>query len=248
MNKRNLNEGLRSGDLKNYVSEIFTVDRYKSKMGEDQDIAVLSFHVKEKYPAMDLMEFIEKGYDFILDADISVGEEIDGRYQVFVELPRTPELSEQLRELLGGVGQLCDCREWKFKYQKSADAIEYSSKSLIEHVPTTPEEYSMKMVEIKNSDLSEFFDQGAVDIELAENNIITFKKPYSGDVSVEFVAIGPYDLVKENYQGPVSLDATSNSQVTFLNKFLGNYDINKIGNNFLIRNGENAVVITKNRW
>jgi hypothetical protein len=35
---------------------------------------------------MDLVEFIEKGYKFILDADMSAGEENDGQYQVFVEM------------------------------------------------------------------------------------------------------------------------------------------------------------------
>jgi hypothetical protein len=86
MQNQQLNEGLRSGDLRNYVSEVFTVDRYSSKMGEDQDIVVLGFRVREKNPAIDMMEFIEKGYPFILDADISAGEENDGQYQVFVEI------------------------------------------------------------------------------------------------------------------------------------------------------------------
>ena len=60
--RKNLKEGLRSGDLDRYVSELFTIDQYKSKMGEDKDIIVLSFKVKEKHPAIDLMEFIEKGF------------------------------------------------------------------------------------------------------------------------------------------------------------------------------------------
>ena len=109
-NNQQLNEGLRSGDLRNFVNDVFTVDQYRSKMGEDRDIVVLGFRVREKHPAIDLMEFIEKGYDFILDADMSAGEEHDGKYQVFAELERTPKLPEQLAELLGGVGQLCDCR------------------------------------------------------------------------------------------------------------------------------------------
>jgi hypothetical protein len=62
---RNLNEGLRSGDLESYVSELFTVDQYRSKMGEDKDVIVLGFRVREKNPAIDMMEFIERGYDFI---------------------------------------------------------------------------------------------------------------------------------------------------------------------------------------
>ena len=68
-----LNEGLRANDLKEFVSEFFAIDQYKSKMGEDQDVTVLNFKVKEKHPAMDLVEFIETGYPFVLDADMSSG-------------------------------------------------------------------------------------------------------------------------------------------------------------------------------
>ena len=66
--KVKLNEGLRRGDLDKYVSETFSIDRYSSKMGEDSDIVVLGFTVKDKMPATDLMEFIETGYTFVLDA------------------------------------------------------------------------------------------------------------------------------------------------------------------------------------
>jgi hypothetical protein len=34
----------------------------------------------------------------------------------------------------------------------------------------------------------------------------------------------------------------------FLAKYMGSYEINKIGNKFLIRNGDKAVVIEKNNW
>ena len=112
----------------------------------------------------------------------------------------------------------------------------------------TPEEYTAKIVEIKNLDVKQFFDQGAVDVDLAEDNTITVSRPYSGDVQAKFLAIGDYDDVKHTVAGPLSLDESSQSQVLFLNKYIGNYDINKIGNKFLIRNGERAVVLEKDRW
>lgn len=244
----NLNESLRSGDLKNFVSNIFTVDQFKSKMGEDQDIVVLGFKVNEKHPAIDLMEFIEKGYNFILDADMSAGEEFDGKYQVFVELQRTPELPGQLRELLGGIGQLCDCRDWRFRYQKAPQSVTFSEESVLEHIPTTPDDYTKKILEIKTVDVQKFFDQGAVDIELDENNTLTFSKPYSGSIEAKFVSIGDYDAVKNTVQGKLNLDESSQSQCLFLTKYLGRYDIDKIGTKFLIRNGSKAVVIEKERW
>jgi len=111
-----LSEGMKPGDLDTFVSEIFTIDKFKSKMGEDEDISVIAFRVKDKNVAIDLMEFIEKGYEFVLDADMSSGEEYDGQYQVFVELKRTNKLFEEINKLLLGVTRLTNIEDWQFKY------------------------------------------------------------------------------------------------------------------------------------
>jgi hypothetical protein len=103
-----LNEGLLAGDLRMLVNNIFEVDSYASKMGEDKDIVVLSFTVESQKPADDLVEFVENGYDFVLDADISPGELNDGKYKVFVEIERNRRIHEQILELLNGVGLLSE--------------------------------------------------------------------------------------------------------------------------------------------
>lgn len=246
--KHNLTEGLRSGNLENYISDLFTVDQYRSKMGEDRDVVVLGFKVKEKYPALDLVEFIEKGFKFILDADMSPGEEHDGQYQVFVEIERTPQLGSQMKDLLEGIGKLADFYDWKFKYQKNPSVFEFDVNTISEHVPMTQEEYDRKILEFKNNDIQDFFNQGAVGVTLEADNTLVFKKPFAGDLTAKFVAIGDHELVKETIPGALDLSESSQSQVLFLNKFLGNYDIDKIGNKFLIRNGKQAVVIEKDRW
>ena len=72
-----LNEdSLKSGDLRDLVSHIFEVDCYKSKMGEDKDVVVLSFTVESRSPAEDLVSFIEKGYQFVLDADLNLNHRV----------------------------------------------------------------------------------------------------------------------------------------------------------------------------
>jgi hypothetical protein len=246
---KTLNEGLRSQDLKNYVSEIFTIDRYKSKMGEDADVVVLGFKVKEKYPAADLVEFIERSYNFVLDADMSIGEEVDGQYQVFVEMERTASIPGQIRELLSGVSQLTDNYDWKFRYRKSNGIVPFSEQKILEHVPTNEDQYFTKVLEIKNNDVSKFFNQGAIDgVTLEADNTMTFKKPFFGNLKMKFVSIGKYDDVKETVPGALTLDENSQSQVFFLQKYLGNYDIDKIGSKFLIRNGNYAIVAEKDSW
>jgi len=248
ISKSQLDEGLLRGDLKEFVSDIFTVDRYTSKMGEDRDIVVLGFQVKEKFPAVDLMEFIERGYPYVLDADMSTGEEPNGQYQVFVELERDQNLPKNLRHLLAGISQLTDTYDWRFRYQKAKTSVAFDEQSIMENIPMSPEDYDQKITEIKNLDVQEFFDQGVVEVALESDNTMTFSKPYSGDVTAKFVSIGDYEDVKNTLPGALNLDESSMSQTAFLNKYIGNYDINKIGNKFLIRNGSKAVVIEKDRW
>lgn len=246
--KKPLNEGLELGDLNNWVESTFTVDRFKSKMGEDQDIVVLGFKVKDKLPAMDLMEFIERGYSFILDSDISAGEEKDGYYHVFVEIPRTEKLGGQLQNLFQGVSNLTNCFEWKFTYQKSKKLFELNLDNVKNEIPLTPTAYENKLLEIKRTDVSKFFDQGATEIDLKEDNTIEFNKPFSGTLRAKFLAIGNYNALKNKFAGPLSLDESSQSQVLFLTKYLGNYEIDKIGNVFLIRNGNRGIALTKDTW
>lgn len=103
-----LNEGLLAGDLKSLVDNIFEVDSYSSKMGDDKDIVVLAFTVNSQAPANDLVEFVENGYDFVLDADVSPGELNDGKYKVFVEIERNRRVHEQILELLNGIQNLTE--------------------------------------------------------------------------------------------------------------------------------------------
>ncbi len=243
-----LNEGLRYGDLENYVSELFTIDQYKSKMGEDEDVVVIGFRVKDKFPALDLVEFLEKGYEFVLDADMSSGEEYDGQYQVFVEIERTPKLVKQLTEIINGLKHLTKTQNWKFRYQRDSSSQDFNENTLKSNVPMTKEDYKKKLIEIKTADLREFFNQGAVGMTLNEHNDLTFKKPFAGDIKTKFIAIGDYEAIKKLIPGSLNLSETAQSQVLFLNKFLGNYDINKIGDKFLIRNDKQAVIIEKRIW
>ena len=110
--------GLRAGDLKNLLDNVFEVDNYKSKMGDDEDIVVVSFSVQEQNAAKDLVEFIEKSYDFVLDADSTVSEVDEGRYKVFVELERDRSVQEHIMEMLYGITQLSEVEGFKFRYHK----------------------------------------------------------------------------------------------------------------------------------
>ena len=52
--------GLNKGDLRSLVYDIFEIDSFKSKMGDDKNIVVLSFSARTRESAKDLENFLEK--------------------------------------------------------------------------------------------------------------------------------------------------------------------------------------------
>lgn len=145
-NSKILQENLEYGDLKRLVHNELHIDEYKSKMGVDADVCVISFKVSGKEPSMDLVNFIEKGYNYVLDADVSSGEKEGGDYLVFVELDRTPELPSQIVDILEDIINLTnqDINDWRVRYQKSTKDHDLTVESLARIVPLTPESYDRK--------------------------------------------------------------------------------------------------------
>ena len=134
--------GLRKNDLIDTVYKIFEVDSFSSKMGEDQDIVTVSFSLNEKAPAEDLVKFLEGGYSFILDADVTPGEQSDGTYKVFVEIQRDKKIAENVYELLDGVKKISGLEQLKFRYYKNFKSKDATLEALAETIPTNPVSYT----------------------------------------------------------------------------------------------------------
>jgi hypothetical protein len=146
-NKANqLNENLEHNDLKRLVHSELHIDEYKSKMGDDADVCVISFKVAGKEPSADLVSFIEKGYEFVLDADVSSGEKEGGDYLVFVELERAEELPEQIITIMEDLMNLTaqELSDWRVRYHKSSVDHDLTLESLEDIIPLSPEAYSAK--------------------------------------------------------------------------------------------------------
>jgi hypothetical protein len=138
-----LKEGLEKGDLERLVSSKISIDEYKSKMGSDEEIVVVSFTLQGKEPALDLVNFVEKSYEWVADADVSSGEVFDGSYIVFVEIERTPDIAEQIIELLDDLERLTEhkVKDWDIEYAKTKQTIKPDVESLKSAIPGTPHDY-----------------------------------------------------------------------------------------------------------
>jgi hypothetical protein len=245
MSNQQLNEGLRPLDLKEMVYPTFEVDTYRSKMGEDRDVCVVSFKVKDRSPAKDLMEFIEKGYHFVLDSDISSGEDAGGEYSVFVELSRSPRLAEQIKELTYGVRKLTGIDDFKFKYHKENTVREVTEETLKSVIPPTPSEYDGMMSRIRTEGIKRFFNKTLMDNLSLDGDVITIYKPFDKTIQLRMIKEADTDTILEGSTDTVAMDEDAMSEIFWLTKVLGDYNINKVGENFMFDNNGQAMLLQR---
>jgi len=135
-------ESLGFKDLDGLMKPTVHVDEFSSKMGDDDDIIVLSFFVRDPQAAKDLMNWFEKGYDFVLDADKSPGEIKPNRYLVYVEIRRRSTAGGNVETLLNDLNTLTefeDANAWTMHYKNKE--IPFSRDAFDATVPLTPKAY-----------------------------------------------------------------------------------------------------------
>lgn len=235
--------GLRNGDLGDLVYDVFEIDSYQSKMGEDKNIVTLSFSVKDKAPADDLVKFLEGGYSFILDSDVTAGEQSDGTYKVFVELERNRDSNEQILEIVDGVQKLANIEQFRFRYYKNFRSHDLSIDSLNEHVPTDPDNYGIKVNESNLENYKNFFNKSYLETIDMFENVITIKKPYADPLHFRFVDFGNTEYTINNIKE--SYNTNDFAEVIFLSKYIGDYNINKYGSKFTLDNAGKTLVVER---
>lgn len=239
-----LKEGLRANDLEDLVYPIFEVDTFKSKMGEDPDVCVVTFQAKDRYPARDFMEFVEKGYPFVLDADVSAGENKDGEYSIFVEMERNNRLVENIMEMLFGVGRICGINDWKFTYYKDKNEKEATTENLKKIVPTSSKIYEQTMNRFRTDEVKSFFTKTLMDDLTLEENIITIHKHFGNKYQFELVQEGDNKLI-ESLKDATNIDQDATAETFWLTKVFGDYNITKVGEDFVFTNENRSMILKR---
>ena len=134
-------EGLEYKDMEGLMKPTIHVDEFAAKMGDDDDIIVISFFVRDLQAAKDLMAWFEKGYDFVLDADRSPGEIKPSRYLVYVEIRRRSTAPLNVNRLLEDLSSLTEFEpaDWRMHYKDQE--VDWSEEAFAELVPLTPDAY-----------------------------------------------------------------------------------------------------------
>lgn len=153
-------EALEYKDMVGMLKPTIHVDEFASKMGDDDDIIVVSFFVRSKAAAKDLKSWFERGYDWVLDADQSPGEIRPGRYLVYIEMRRRSSAGEKIKQALDDLSTLTEYESdtaWTMHYE--GRTLPFSEDTFNRLVPLSPKEYRAR----KEQDLNEVRAAAGID-------------------------------------------------------------------------------------
>jgi hypothetical protein len=159
MNKRIINEGLDYLDMVGQINPVISVDEYKAKMGKDSDIVTLAFLVNSEAAGTDLVDWFERGYDWILDASVSEGELRPGKYLVFVEIKRRMAVPERIVELIEDLETLTELPINDWTVEINDEEYDPEVEVLRQIITTSPHEYRIK----EEGELNEMRKRAGVD-------------------------------------------------------------------------------------
>ena len=141
MTRRIINEGLDYLDMVDQIEPTVSVDEYSAKMGKDSDIVTLAFIVKSEAAGNDLVDWFERGYDWVLDASLSEGELSPGKYLVFVEMKRRTKVPERIVELIEDLETLTDLKVTEWTVNIDEEEYDADEDLLKQKITISPHEY-----------------------------------------------------------------------------------------------------------
>jgi hypothetical protein len=141
MTRRIINEGLDYLDMVDQIEPTVSVDEYSAKMGKDSDIVTLAFTVKSEAAGNDLVDWFERGYDWVLDASLSEGELSPGKYLVFVEMKRRTKVPERIVELIEDLETLTDLKVTEWTVNIDEEDYDADEDLLKQKITISPHEY-----------------------------------------------------------------------------------------------------------
>jgi hypothetical protein len=159
-----LNEGLDYHDLEGIVIPRVTVDEYAAQMGKDSEIVTLAFKVKNKQAGEDLSDWFERGYDFVLDAQVSDGELTSGTYLVFVEMNRRTSVPERIITLLDDLETLSDISLKDWTVVVDDEEYEPDAEVLKQVITISPHQYREE-VEPDEEELNEMRERAGLEVK-----------------------------------------------------------------------------------
>ena len=152
--KNIINESLDYLDMEGQINDTITVDEYAAKMGKDKDIVTITFTVNSRLAADDLVSWLERGYNFVLDASVSEGEINPGKYLVFVEMDRRSKVPERIISVLSDLETLTGLKLKDWTVEVGGESVSADEDALKNAIILNPNVYEKEKG--VDEDLNEF--------------------------------------------------------------------------------------------
>jgi len=249
---------LKYNELQDLVLPRVSIDEFSPKTGDNNDVIVLGFYVKDKEPAKDLSHFIETGAYDILDVEASPSSNDDGEFMVFVEVDRNDKFFELADKIVEDLNNIMDLDGWVYKPYYSEDEFKRNDESWKGFVITDPKKYVSKeefnenlMKEEKiqhRNNIGNFF------IESLISNVTIDEQEQGTNISInngrrsfdyQLINFGEADIMEDISQEPI-LDRSTDD--IFLERCLGKgYTVNNFSDQriTITKEGSDKVLLLK---
>ena len=102
------------------------------------------FRSKSEAAGNDLVDWLERGYDYVLDASLSEGEISPGKYLVFVEMNRRTTIPERIIELLNDLETLTGMTAKDYTVEIDDEDYDADEGILKQKIILSPKEYRVE--------------------------------------------------------------------------------------------------------
>jgi hypothetical protein len=241
---------LKNGDLKGMVLSSVSIDEFQPKAGDDLEVIVVAFYLLDQDPAEDLNTFIQRGVIDTLDVEVSPNTDDEGKYLVFVEMPRNDTFPNKFQALLKDVENVAGPTKWKVKTYLADDReFDFNDPELFNFVITDPGKYVSKdefMKESMQAKVESFLQESHIMYIKFNNNQVTLGR---GDKAIiaEVVDVGDYDtVIGRNFLAESAFRLTNTPiEATVLTGMLGVYEVMPI-DKFLCVGKDDKVMLLRN--
>ena len=223
-------------EMQNYISQKISIDSFQAKLGKDEDVSVLKFQSNNKSVAEDLVNFIETGCSFILDADMSPAKNEQGLYNIFVEIERNEDLPKKIIEVIRDIEQVSGMLPWQFSFYKNENFYQLTDDNLNTIIPTSPSQYTLLTDDTIEEDIKQFFESASIVTKRIKGKKLILKKAFTSHEMI-------IESFNRDVKGTYKIDRESSEQASYLSHWLGStYSVVKVDDLFKITNGTKSIV------
>ena len=225
-------------EMKDFISKHITIDSHQAKLGNDNDVSVLKLESSDKTVAKDIVQFIESGFKFVLDADFSPSKNKQGYYDIFIEVERNQDLPKNIISLTRDIENVTGMIPWTFSFYKDTKNHKLTHENLNNYIPTSQSEYDFLTNEEIDEDINKFFESSSINKIQRNGKTVTLNKMYSKH---------SFDVVSMNNkvtEGIFKIDNSSQSESDYINSWLGaGFKVIKLDESFKVSKDNKNIIL-----